>query len=68
MGGFARAFLRPAFVFILVAAIVALLIVGIGQLLLALHPELGENEVSGFASTVQEFVRPDLLTASGSPW
>ena len=65
MGGFARAFLRPAFVFILVAAIVAFLIVGIGQLLLALHPELGEHEVSGFASTVQEFVRPDLLTALG---
>jgi hypothetical protein len=65
MGGFARAFLRPAFVFILVAAIVALLIVGIGQLLLALHPELGEHEVTGFASTVQEFIRPDLLTALG---
>ncbi|MCC2628868.1 MAG: hypothetical protein K0S14_2518, partial [Thermomicrobiales bacterium] len=65
MGGFARAFLRPAFVFILVAAIVAFLIVGIGQLLLALHPEMGEHEVSGFASTVQEFVRPDLLTALG---
>src|SRR5919106_4914905 len=65
MGGFARAFLRPAFVFILVAAIVAFLIVGIGQLLLRLHPELGEREVSGFASTVQEFVRPDLLTALG---
>ena len=64
MGGFARAFLRPAFVFILVA-VVAFLIVGIGQLLLALHPEMGENEVSGFASTVQEFVRPDLLTALG---
>ena len=65
MGGFARAFLRPAFVFILVAVIVAFLIVGIGQLLLALHPEMGEREVSGFASTVQEFVRPDLLTALG---
>jgi hypothetical protein len=65
MGGFARAFLRPAFVFILVAAIVAVLIVGIGQLLLALHPEMGEHEVAGLASTVQEFVRPDLLTALG---
>src|SRR5919112_6402251 len=65
MGGFARAFLRPAIVFILVSAIVAFLIVGIGQLLLALHPELGEREVTGIASTVQEFVRPDLLTALG---
>ncbi len=65
MGGFARAFLRPAFVFILVSAIVAVLIVGIGQLLLALHPQLGDREVSGFAATVQEFNRPDLLTALG---
>src|SRR5918997_4712353 len=65
MGSFARAFLRPAIVFILVAAIVAFLIVGIGELLLALHPEIGEREVSGLASTVQEFVRPDLLTALG---
>jgi hypothetical protein len=63
--GFGRAFLRPAFVFILVAAIVALLIVGIGQLLLALHPQMVEHEISGLASTVQEFVRPDLLTALG---
>src|SRR5215212_10078748 len=65
MGGLARAFLRPAFVFILVALVVALLIVGIGELLLALHPEMGEHEISGFASTVQEFVRPDLLSALG---
>src|SRR5215212_3091709 len=65
MGGLARAFLRPAFVFILVAVVVALLIVGIGQLLLALHPEMGEHEISGFASTVHEFVRPDLLSALG---
>jgi hypothetical protein len=65
MGGLARAFLRPAFVFILIAVVVALLIVGIGQLLLTLHPEMGEREVSGFAATVQEFVRPDLLSALG---
>ena len=65
MGGFARAFLRPAFVFILVAAVVALLIVGIGRLLLALHPEMVKHQVSGFASTVHEFVRPELLTALG---
>ena len=57
MGGFARAFLRPAFVFILVAAVVAFLIVGIGQLLLALHPEMAEHAVSGFAATVQEFTK-----------
>jgi hypothetical protein len=65
MGGFARAFLRPAFVFILVAAVVAFLIVGIGQLLLRLHPEMVEHEVSGLAATVQEFVRPELLMALG---
>jgi hypothetical protein len=65
MGGFARAFLRPAFVFILVAAVVAFLIVGIGQLLLHLHPEMVEHKVSGFAATVQEFVRPELLMALG---
>ena len=64
MGGFARAFLRPAFVFLLVAAIVAFLIVGIGQLLLALHPEWSSIEVSGF-SDLQEFIRPDLLAALG---
>ena len=66
MGGFTRAFLRPAFVFILAAVVVAILIVGIGQLLLALHPELvAGREVSGVAATVQEFVRPDLLMALG---
>jgi hypothetical protein len=65
MGGLTRAFLRPAFVFILVAVVVALLIVGIGHLLLTLHPEMGEHEISGIAATVQEFVRPDLLSALG---
>jgi hypothetical protein len=65
MGGFARAFLRPAFVFILVAAVVAFLIVGIGQLLLRLHPEMVEHQVSGLAATVREFARPELLTAFG---
>ena len=63
--GFGRAFLRPAFVFILVAVIVALLIVGIGQLLLALHPEAREISVGGIMGTVQEFIRPDLLMAFG---
>jgi hypothetical protein len=55
MGGFARAFLRPAFVFLLVALIVAGLIVGIGNLLLHLHPEV----------IVSEFTRPDLVVALG---
>jgi hypothetical protein len=55
MRGFARAFLRPAFVFIFVALIVGLLIVGIGTLLLRLHPEIITNE----------FLRPDLLVALG---
>jgi hypothetical protein len=55
MGGFARAFLRPAFVFGLVAVVVAILIVGIGTLLLRLHPEIVTNE----------FLRPDLIVALG---
>jgi hypothetical protein len=54
-GGFARAFLRPAFVFVLVVVIVAILIVGIGTLLLRLHPEIVTNE----------FMRPDLIVALG---
>ena len=63
MGGLARAILRPAFVFIFVALVVAALIVGIGQLLLALHPETIERGASGFFGTVREFIRPDLLMA-----
>ena len=63
--GFSRAFLRPAFVFILVAAIVALLIVGIGELLLALHPEMLTHGAGGFMGTLQEFMRPELLMALG---
>ena len=59
MGGFARAFLRPAFVFLLVAAIVAALIVFIGETLLRLHPEhIGET-------LLEEFARPELLAAFG---
>lgn len=64
-GGFARAILRPGFVFIFVALVVALLIVGIGQTLLALHPELVPHDVTGFEATVREFARPELLTAFG---
>src|SRR5690606_11775306 len=64
-GGFARAILRPGFVFIGVALIVGLLIVGIGELLLALHPEVLHTGVEGFAGTVREFMRPDLLMAFG---
>jgi hypothetical protein len=55
MGGFARAILRPASVFLLVAIVVGLLIVGIGTLLLQLHPEIITNE----------FIRPDLMAALG---
>lgn len=66
MGGFARAILRPAFMFILVAAIVAALIVGIGTALIALHPG-GEEGVRtpDLATMASEFVRPDLLAAFG---
>jgi hypothetical protein len=55
MGGLARDILRPAMVFIFVAAIVTLLIVGIGNTLLHLHPE----------EILNEFTRPDLLFALG---
>lgn len=64
-GGFARAILRPAFVFIFVAAVVALIIVGIGETLLALHPEVIAEGGHGLAATVREFMRPELLTAFG---
>lgn len=68
-GGFARAILRPAFVWILVAAIVAALIVGIGTLLLRLHPSYeGEGlevHVPDLSTAATEFVRPDLLAAFG---
>ena len=63
MGGFARAFLRPAFVFVLVAAVVALLIVGIGHLLLRLHPEIDRERGS---PRRPDFVRP-APRPSGSP-
>jgi hypothetical protein len=59
MGGFARAILRPAIVFVFVGIVVALLVVGIGNLLLHLHPE----EIA--PSLVAEFVRPDLIVAFG---
>jgi hypothetical protein len=55
MGGFARAFLRPAGVFLLIGVIVAFLIVGIGNLLLHLHPE----------EIISELQRPDLFAALG---
>jgi len=67
MGGFARAILRPAFVFLLVLALVAFLIVGIGTLLLRLHPvhegEALEVHVPDLQTMSTEFVRPDLLAA-----
>ncbi|MDQ3227383.1 MAG: hypothetical protein M3Q50_12215 [Chloroflexota bacterium] len=55
MGGLARAVLRPLFVFLLAAIVVAALIVGIGTLLLRLHPE----------EIISEITRPDLLAALG---
>lgn len=64
--GFSRAILRPAFVFILVALIVAALIVGIGTLLLALYPGHAEGVHTPDLSTMaSEFIRPDLMTAFG---
>lgn len=67
MGGFARAILRPAFVFVLVSAIVAALIVGIGTLLLRLHPEHITQvlQASSLQEIASEFARPELLTAFG---
>ena len=66
--GFARAILRPASVFLLVAAIVAAIILLIGNLLLALHP--GGEEGLHAAYTIpdlttmrEEFLRPDLMAA-----
>ena len=50
--GFGRAFVRPTFFFLLVALVVALLIVGIGQLLLALHPELIHGGGEGVRETI----------------
>jgi hypothetical protein len=66
--GFARAFLRPAFVFLLVAAIVAAIIVGIGNALLALHPAPAEAlhveyTLPDLATMREEFLRPDLMAA-----
>ena len=67
--GFARAILRPASVFLLVAAIVAAIILFIGNTLLALHPGVGEEafhvEYAPPDLTVmrQEFLLPDLMAA-----
>ena len=66
--GFARAIVRPASVFLLVAAVVAAIILFIGFTLLALHP--GGEETTHVAYvppdlTVmrEEFLRPDLMAA-----
>lgn len=66
--GFARAILRPAFVFLLVGAIVAAIILFIGNTLLALHP--GGEEALHVEYTLpdlstmrEEFLRPDLMAA-----
>lgn len=65
--GFARAILRPAFVFLLVAAVVAAIILFIGTTLLNLHPGGGSEELvvrpPDLQTMREEFVRPDLLAA-----
>jgi hypothetical protein len=64
MGGFARAILRPALVFIVVAAIVFAIIITIGTTLLRLHPEMPEGLVTPNLEVMRtEFVRPELLVA-----
>ncbi len=67
MSGFARAILRPAWVFVLVGVVVAAIIVGIGNLLLRLHPEHIEQvlQADSLVAIGREFVRPELLTAFG---
>ncbi|MFT4036712.1 MAG: hypothetical protein QM692_00925 [Thermomicrobiales bacterium] len=67
--GFARAILRPAFVFLLVAAVVAAIILFIGNTLLALHPG-GSAEAlhveyapPDLTTMREEFLRPDLMAA-----
>jgi hypothetical protein len=63
MGGFARAILRPAFVFIVVAAIVFAIIIAIGTTLLHLHPEINVAGTPNLEVMVHEFLRPELITA-----
>jgi hypothetical protein len=64
MGGFARAILRPAFVFILVAAIVFAIIITIGTTLLRLHPVMPEGPITpSLEIMATEFLRPELITA-----
>ncbi|MCC7023396.1 MAG: hypothetical protein IT338_11240 [Thermomicrobiales bacterium] len=67
MGGFTRAILRPAFAFLLVAAIVAAIILFIGNTLLLLHPGEagGEGVTPNLDVMAREFLRPDLLAAFG---
>lgn len=66
--GFTRAILRPAAVFLLVAAIVGAIILFIGYTLLALHPS-GEEGVHleyvqpDLSTMREEFLRPDLMVA-----
>jgi hypothetical protein len=66
--GFGRAILRPASVFLLVGAVVAAIILFIGNTLLALHPG-GEEALHAqytppdLAVMREEFLRPDLMAA-----
>jgi len=66
--GFTRAILRPAFVFLLVGAVVAAIILFIGNLLLALHPSVEEGvhvayTLPDLSTMREEFLRPDLMAA-----
>ena len=66
--GFVRAIVRPASVFLLVAAVVAAIILFIGNTLLALHPG-GEEALHveyappDLTTIPEEFLRPDLMAA-----
>lgn len=66
--GFVRAIVRPASVFLLVAAVVAAIILFIGNTLLALHPG-GEEALHveyappDLTTMREEFLRPDLMAA-----
>ena len=65
--GFGRAILRPASVFLLVGAIVAAIILLIGNALLALHPSgeaaHAEYTLPDLSTIREEFIRPDLMLA-----
>ena len=66
--GLTRAILRPASVFLLVGAVVAAIILVIGNTLLALHPTSEEAlhteyTLPDLSTMREEFLRPDLMLA-----